>query len=138
MTTYIHDNTTFTPAQIFQGVRLVKGKIYSGFYSNQKNTRTVIPTIIKAPKGELHGFYYAGGLDKTKKLVSELLTVFGAKIENEVIVIDAVQFNQMMDGSFGHFRMWEDDVQTWATSGVNDFRWNSTTQQYEYTPKAGV
>jgi hypothetical protein len=138
MTTYIHDNTTFTPAQIFQGVRLVKGKICASFYSDKQHTRTVVPTIIKAPNGELHGFYYAGGLDKTKKFVSELLTTFGAKIENEVIVIDATQFNQMADGSNGHFRMWANDAQAWNTSGVNDFSWNATTRQYEYTPKVGA
>jgi hypothetical protein len=135
MTTYIYDNKTFTPAQLVDGVRLVKGKLFAAFYTDTKATRTVIPTIIKAPNGELRGFYFDGGLEKIKKVVADLLQR-GAKIENEVIVIDAAQFAWMNDGSNAQFLMWSDwDAKTWETSGVKDFRWNSTTAQYEYTPK---
>jgi hypothetical protein len=137
MNTHIHDNTEFKPAQIIQGVRLVKGQIVAGFYSNNKQTRTVVPTIVKAPNGELHGFYFAGGLDNAKDLVVELLA-HGAQIENEVLVIDGALFQLMMDGSNAHFKMWTNDVVAWDKSGVNDFRWNSTTRNYEYTPKAGA
>jgi hypothetical protein len=135
MTTYIYQNSEFTPAQIVEGVRLVKGQINAGFYTNNTQTRTVIPTIIKTPNGELHGFYFVGGLNKTKNLVIELLQN-GADIENEVVVIDGALFALMMDGSNAHFQMWQHNDAEWGKSGVNDFRWNSQTRKYEYTPKA--
>ena len=131
MTTYIHDQNEFQPAAIFQGVQLVKGKLVTGFYSNEKNTRTVIPTTIKAPNGKIEGFYYDGGLDRVKKTVTQLLSL-GAVIENGVLVIDGATFHEMGDGSNAHFREWSSAPEAWEASHLNKFRFNSVTRRYEY------